>query len=135
MKDKKKLILTIILSLVAVVIFMGAYLMLNSNYTPESEGSIEVLLIDLDGTTVKEKTIEFYEGDSLLELLKANFDNVVVENGMLMTIDTFTTASDWSTFISIYVNDEMSMVGLLDIPFENGMKISFVMTEYVANYE
>ena len=48
-----------------------------------------------------------------------------------MSIETFTTPSDWSTFISIYVNNEMSMVGLLDIKFEDGIKISFINTEYV----
>ena len=62
--------------------------------------------------------------------MEANFDNVVFENGMLMSIDTFTTPSDWSTFISVYVDDEMSMVGLLDIQFTDGTKISLVMTEF-----
>jgi len=55
----------------------------------------------------------------------------VISDGMIMSIETFTTPSDWSTFISIYVNDEMSMVGLLDIKFEDGTKISFINTEYV----
>ena len=36
-----------------------------------------------------------------------------------------------ATSYEIYVNDEMSMVGLLDIQFEDGTKISFVNTEYV----
>ena len=130
MKDKKKLILTIILSVVAVIIFIGAYLMIKSNFTSNSDGAIQVVLVDLDGTTTIEKTIEFKEGDTLQQLLEANFDNVVFENGMLMSIDTFTTPSDWSTFISVYVDDEMSMVGLLDIQFTDGTKISLVMTEF-----
>ena len=75
--------------------------------------------------------IEFKTGDTLDKLLQDNYDNVVITDGMIMSIDSFTTASDWSYFISIYVNDEMSMVGLLDIEFTNGTKISFVMTEYV----
>ena len=48
-----------------------------------------------------------------------------------MTFEDYVTPSDWSTFISIYVNDEMSMVGLNDIKFEDGTKISFIITEYV----
>ena len=32
--------------------------------------------------------------------------------------------------LDIYVNDEMSQVGIEDIVLEDGMKISFVMTEY-----
>ena len=59
MKDKKKLILTIILSVVAVIIFIGAYLMIKSNFTSNSDGAIQVVLVDLDGTTTIEKTIEF----------------------------------------------------------------------------
>ena len=85
----------------------------------------------MDGTVVSERQIEFNVGDTLDQLLKENYENVVITDGMIMSIETFTTPSDWSTFISIYVNDEMSMVGLLDIKFEDGTKISFVNTEYV----
>ena len=131
MKNKKKLILTIVLSVVAVIIFIGAYLMLSKDYTSDSDGEILVTLVDLDGNVVKEKTIKFNEGDTILPLLEANFSNVVMENGMLMTIETLTTPSDWSSYICIYVDDEMSMVGLLDIAFTDGTKLSFVMTEFV----
>ena len=64
-------------------------------------------------------------------ILKENYDNVVFENGMIMSIESMTTAPDWSYFISIYVNGEMSQVGLFDIPFTDGMWISFEMTEFV----
>lgn len=131
MKDKKKLILSIILSIVAVAVFIGAYLMINNNYESDKDGQITVVLVELDGTTAMEKTIDFKEGDTLQQLIEQNFNNVVIENGMIMSIETFTTPSDWSTFISIYVNDEMSMVGLAEIQFTNGTKISFIMTEFV----
>ena len=131
MKDKKKLILSIILSIVAVAVFIGAYLMINNNYESDKDGQITVVLVELDGTTAMEKTIDFKEGDTLQQLIEQNFNNVVMENGMIMSIETFTTPSDWSTFISIYVNDEMSMVGLAEIQFTNGTKISFIMTEFI----
>ena len=50
---------------------------------------------------------------------------------MILSIDKFTTPSDWSTFISIYVNDEMSMVGINEIEFTDGTKISFINTEFI----
>ena len=131
MKNKKKLILTVILSLVAVVILVGVYLKINSKYTSNTDGQIQVELVNLDKTIIKEKTIDFNEGDTLKELLEDNFNNVVFENGMLMAIEDYITPSDWSTFISVYVDDEMSMVGLLDIQFKNGTKISLVITEYI----
>lgn len=130
MKSKKKLILTIILSLVAVVIMVGVYLKMNDKYTSKSDGEIQVELVALDGSIIKEKTIEFNEGDTLEQLLKDNFCNVVFDNGMLMAIEDYTTPSDWSTFISVYVDDEMSMVGLLEVHFTNGTKISLVITEF-----
>ena len=47
-----------------------------------------------------------------------------------MSIEDFTTPSDWSTYISIYVDNKMSQVGLLEIEFMDGTLISFVMTEF-----
>ena len=47
-----------------------------------------------------------------------------------MSIEDFTTPSDWSTYISIHVDNEISQVGLLEIEFEDGTMISFVMTEF-----
>lgn len=131
MKNKKNLILTIILSLVAVIILIGAIIILNDSYKPEVDGQIQVELIDLNGNVVLGKTIEFQEGNTLKYLIEQNFSNVVIEDGMLMSIESFETASDWSTFIMIYVDNEESMVGLLDIEFTNGTLISFKMTEFV----
>ena len=82
------------------------------------------------GTIIKEKQIPFNEGDLLVDLISNNFENVTYESGMIMSILDYTTPSDWSTFISIYVNGEASLVGLKDIVFENGTKISFIITEY-----
>ena len=131
MKDKKKLILTIILSVVAVIIFVVASLMLKNHFKSDSDGEIQVEIIELDGTTKVEKMIDFNEGDTLDQLITDNFDNVVIENGMLMSIEDYNTPSDWSTFISIYVDNEMSMVGLLDIEFTDGTVISLVITEFI----
>lgn len=133
MKDKKKLILTIVLSFVAVVVFVVASIMINDHFASQSDGQIQVQLVNLEGNTTIEKEIDFKEGDTLQYLLENNFDNVVIENGMLMSIEDFTTASDWSTFISIYVNNEMSQVGLLEIQFTDGTLISFVLTEFIYN--
>ena len=122
----KKVVLTI--AALGVLVFGGMFF--SKNFTSTSDGSITVELVELDGTK-RVKEIEFNTGDILLTLLEENYDNVVVENGMLMSIDTFTTASDWSTFISIDVNGEMSMVGLNEIEYEDGMIISLKLTEFI----
>lgn len=131
MKNKRKLILTIVLSFVAVVVFVFASIMINNHFASTGDGQIQVQLVDLEGNTTVEKEIDFKEGDTLQYLLEDNFDNVIIENGMLMSIEDFTTASDWSTFISIYVDNEMSQVGLLEIQFTDGTLISFVMAEFI----
>ena len=122
----KKIVLTVL----ALVVLAVGGMSLSKSFSSTSTGSITVELVELDGTK-RTKEIEFNEGDELVTLLEANYENVVVENGMIMSIDTFTTAEDWSTFISILVDNEMSMVGILEIEYSDGTKITFEMTEYV----
>ena len=130
MKNRKNLILTAILSFIGVIVFVIASVMVSSRFASQNSGQIQVELINLEGVTTLEKDIEFKQGDTLEFLLEDNFDNVVIENGMLMSIEDFTTPSDWSTYISIYVDNKMSQVGLLEIEFMDGTLISFVMTEF-----
>lgn len=130
MKNRKNLILTAILSFIGVIVFVIASVMVSSRFASQNSGQIQVELINLEGVTTLEKDIEFKQGDTLEFLLEENFDNVVIENGMLMSIEDFTTPSDWSTYISIYVDNKMSQVGLLEIEFMDGTLISFVMTEF-----
>ena len=127
MKSFKKIVLTII----ALVVLVLGGMIFSKTFSSTSDGSITVELVELDGSLKSSKEIEFETGDQLLTLIEENYENVIVENGMLMSIDTFTTASDWSTFISIDVNGEASMVGLNDIEYEDGMIISFKMTEFI----
>ena len=126
-KKFKKIVLTIISLLVLV---LGS-LYLSNNFTSKTQGDVLIELIDIDGNISDSRHIDYQKGDTLVSLIESNYDNVLIENGMLMTIEDFETASDWSTFISIYVNDEMSMVGINDIMFDDNTKISFVMTEFV----
>ena len=130
---KKNLFIKIILSVVALGLIVLCVILLKDSFKPNYDGNIIIEVLDLDGSTIKEKEISFNEGDLLTELVSNNFDNVTYDNGMLMSIENFTTPSDWSKFISIYVNDEMSMVGLFDIKFEDGTKISFIITEFDPN--
>lgn len=128
---KKKTIATVVLSIVAAVGLGVASYFIYDSFTAKRDGSITVEIIKLDGDKANEKEISFNNGDSLVALLEDNFENVVVKDGMLMSIDVLTTPEDWSTFICIYVDDEMSNVGILDIQFTDGTLISFVDTEVI----
>ena len=86
MENRKNRIVTIMLSLIWVIVSIVASVMISRHFASKSEGQIQVRLIDLEGNITKEKEIEFDKGDSLQYLLEENFDNVVIENGMLITI-------------------------------------------------
>lgn len=129
----KKKILTLCLALVAFIgITLGLYFVLREKKV-DSDGYVTIEVVDVDETVVKSKKIAFKEGDTLIQIVKENFDNVLItedSSPMIMNIETLVTPSDWSKFISIYVNDEMSMVGISQITFEDGDKISFIFTEF-----
>lgn len=99
-------------------------------FRPKFDGSINVEIIDLNNDIVKSQEISFKSGETLVELINLNFDNVIIVDGMITSIETLNTPSDWSSFICIYVNDEMSNVGINDIKFNDKDKISFVMTKF-----
>ena len=128
---QKKNLLTLILSIVGVVVLCLAVYFISSSFKSNSDGEITVIVEMLDGTVEKEKTIEFNEGDELVTLISENFDNVVFDNGMIMSIESYTTPSDWSTFLCVYVDGNMSMVGLSEIEFTDGTEIKLVVTEFI----
>ena len=53
---------------------------------------------------------------------------------MLMSIETLETPEDFSKFICIYVDDKMSEVGIEDIEYTDGTKISLIFTEFNYDY-
>lgn len=128
--NKKKLILTIGLSALAVCAIVICFILIAKPFTPKGDGEITVEYVALDGTVIKEKEIVFNEGDQLIDLIKENFDNVVFENGMILGIEDFVTDSTWNPFISIYVDGEESMVGIVDIEYTDGTVISLKLTSF-----
>lgn len=101
------------------------------SFTSDDKGTITVELVELDQTVAITKEIKFNEGDELVSLLEANFENVVVKDGMLISIEHFKNADDWSTWICIYVDNEMSNYGVTQLQFKDGTIISFRITEYI----
>ena len=132
---KINIILTSVISFLCLAALIVVVVIKNTEQKAKGEGTIIVELLDIDNSTIKSKEIIYYEGDTLTQLITDNFDSVVFDNGMLMEIEDYKTPADWSTFISVYVNDEMSMVGISDIVIADGMKISLIITEYIYNYE
>ena len=121
----KKLILYISLTIFSLIILVGSYFLLNKNFNSVDEGKIEIILINLDGEEICKKEIKYSKNETLKEILENNFNHVVIENGMLMSIGELKTESDYKPYISILINDEESSKGILQIEFKDGMKITF----------
>lgn len=128
----KKRLIQIIASVLGVLILGVCIFFVTKEFTSTSDGVITVNYVALDDTVIKSKEIEFNEGDSLITLIEENFENFVVKDGMVMSIEDFNTPSDWSLFLSIYVDGEMSMVGIKEIKFKDKTLITFKITEYIA---
>lgn len=128
MKNKK---LTIILAIVAVLALACVLFFALGGGKAKADGHITVTVQDKDHKVLAEKKIGYKTGDKLADLVAQNFQNVKYENGMLMTIESLTTPADWSSFISILINGEMSQKGIMEMEFKDGDKIDFVDTVYI----
>lgn len=126
--------LKIVLSVVALSLLVLCFGIMSSSFNADAKGTIEVEVVDLDQTIIKTKDVSFKEGDKLVGLIEDNFDNVVMDNGMIMSIESLETPEDFSKFICIYVDDKMSEVGIEEIEYTDGTKISLIMTEFNYDY-
>ncbi len=131
----KKNLLAIVSSIIAVIAIILLIIFITKPYQAKYDGTIKIELIDLDDTVIKEKNIRFKENDTLLELVKTNFDNVVFTDGMLLNIEDYVTPTNYETFLCIYVDNKISMVGLNEIKFSDGTVISFIITTNTYDYE
>ena len=128
---KINIILTSVISFLCLAALIVVVIIKNTEEKAKGDGTIIVELLDVDNSMIKSKDIIYYDGDVLTQLITDNFDNVVFDSGMLMEIKDYKTPADWSTFICVYVDGEMSMVGIDDIVIANGMKISLIITEFI----
>ena len=134
MKKKNQVWITIFTSIVALLALVICIWQLSNGGKAKGDGIVTIELLDVDKNIIKNQEITFQNGDSIVTLIEENFENVVFENGMLMEIEDYKTPDDWHTFIGIYVDDVMSNYGLSDanFTFEDGTKISLIITEYVS---
>lgn len=131
---KKKLILKIILSIVALGVIILCVVLLRNSFKPSYDGKLTIEVVGLDGVVIKEKEVEFNTNDALMDLIKDNFENVTYQNGMIMSIENYQTPINFQTFLSVYVDDKMSEVGLSEVKFVDGTKISLIITEYISDW-
>lgn len=132
MSKKLNIILTIIISLIACIGIVFTIIFINNPDFAKTKGTVTIELVDLDDKKVLSKDINFKEKDTLVSIVSDEFDNVLIENGMVITIEEFTTDTiNWSVYISILVNGEYSMVGINDIELVDELIVTFKMEEYI----
>lgn len=133
---KKELVFKIVVTFIGIVVVALVGIFLLRENTSETKGNITIEVIDLNGEKVINDKISFKEGDTLLGLLKENYElrsDDSYGSTFIYDIDDVKTGND--TFLGIYVNDEMSMVGVDLIELEDGLIVSFRVTIIDYDYE
>ena len=133
---KKELILNLVVTFIGIVVVALVGVFLLKENTSDTKGDITIEVINLNGEKVINDEISFKEGDTLLGLLKENYElrsDDSYGSTFIYDIDDVKTGND--TFLGIYVNDEMSMVGVDLIELEDGLIVSFRVTIIDYDYE
>ena len=133
---KKELVFKIVVTFIGIVVVALVGIFLLRDNTSDTKGDITIEVIDLNGEKVINDKISFKEGDTLLGLLKENYElrsDDSYGSTFIYDIDDVKTGND--TFLGIYVNNEMSMVGVDLIELEDGLIVSFRVTIIDYDYE
>lgn len=124
----KKKIIPIICTIVALVIIVFSIWYLNKPTRTNENGEITIILLNKDKSEIESKKIEILEGDTFLELLEENFE-IVVENGMILKINSLEAYNTKEEFIKIYIDCKPSNKGVKLILPENGVTYRFIIEE------
>jgi hypothetical protein len=133
---KKELMLKLVVTFIGIVVVALVGIFLLRENISETKGNITIEVIDLNGEKVIDDKIPFKEGDTLLGLLKENYElrsDDSYGSTFIYDIDDVKTGND--TFLGIYVNNEMSMVGVDLIELQDGLIVSFRVTIIDYDYE
>ena len=132
MNKKSKTIWLSIITVMLIGVLAFLIYHITSGGKASGDGVVTVNYVGLDGNTIKSCNITFNEGDQIVTLIEENFKNVRFEDGMIMAIEDYVTPSDWSTFISVYVDGKVSNYGLAapEFTYTDGTIISLVITEF-----
>lgn len=128
---RKKLVLKIIYSIIALGLIITGFVMLAKREEAKDNGTITIELIDLENNVLSTKNHNYKAGDTLFKILDDNYD-IEYENSVfgvyIIKIDSLHAPNKNELFIKILVNDEFSTVGVSQIKLENKLKVTFILT-------
>lgn len=120
--------LTTALALIAIIIIVLMINIISSYEGATDNGQITIEVIDIDQSIIQSKTINYVKGQTLTMLIETHFNDVIFEETtygpFLKAIEGYVTPNDYSTYLSIYVNELYSVVGINKIKIVNLMVVS-----------
>lgn len=136
---KNKLFLKILITVACLTILIVSLLVyhnctnnINDNNNNETI-KITIILEDSFSSRYEEKEISFISGESLKAIIEKNY-TCNIENGFLNEINGMKSENIYEYFICLYVNDEVSNVGVADVYPKDGDIIKFKMTSVSELY-
>ncbi|MBQ8293092.1 MAG: DUF4430 domain-containing protein [Bacilli bacterium] len=133
---KKELLIKIVVSIVLIVGLTIGVGFLLKEYVSFSDGTMYVQVVDKDGKMVIDDKWGFNEGDTALGILQEHYEIRSDDSwGMTFIYDIDDVKTDgYEYFFTLYVNDEMSMVGIDQVELVDGVIIKFEVTKYDPGY-
>lgn len=137
---KNKLFLKILITVACLTILIVSLLVYhnctnntNDNNNNNETIKITIILEDSFSSRYEEKEISFISGESLKAIIEKNY-TCNIENGFLNEINGMKSENIYEYFICLYVNNEVSNVGVADVYPKDGDIIKFKMTSVSELY-
>lgn len=136
---KNKLFLKILITVACLTILIVSLLVYHNctNNTNDNNNNetikITIILEDSFSSRYEEKEISFISGESLKAIIEKNY-TCNIENGFLNEINGMKSENIYEYFICLYVNNEVSNVGVADVYPKDGDIIKFKMTSVSELY-
>ena len=96
-------------------------------------GEVKFQLVDIDGKTVIDTTFNHEDGKTLLDDLKEDFkvdEASGFVNGIFLKDESAGILANYAdgSWLCLYVDGEMSMVGIADVAYHDGITLKWVET-------
>ena len=124
--------------LIVLIAFIAVFSLSACGKKAEGSGKFEVTIVDENEKTLVQKEISFKKGDDIVKLLqddkKVKMTGSTSEYGFYVEgLAGINAAEKGETFYwKLLVNGEVSMVGISSIELEDGLVISFILTDWTT---
>ena len=128
-----KRFIIVLICFMLLTIFSAFAGLLGTSAEATHSGEITVILETPNGTVLERKSIDFYAGDNLLDLLVENFEVEYTEFAigvMITKIGDLAQDEVNSMYISFYIDNTPSTQGVSSLSIYDGMVLEFTLIQY-----